>query len=607
MRGAVDAGALLRQLLLGARTAAAMAREDPARLVVLASRRAPEAWRGRLSDLLAGGAGRRGTGRRGTGRRGTGRRGAGLPGVLAAWVRGDDDAARAAVAAHLATGRARRPGPATVLAAEIGVQLDVPGAERAGTAATRVRALARRGDLSDAVAAAGPGTTQGRRLAAERTALTPGTVLAPSRRAASARRPSRGDRTGDGGPPRVLHLLTTSLPHSTSGYALRSHEVLRAQRRAGIDAVAATRPGYPVDVGRLAVAGHEVLDDVVYHRLPARRRPPATGARLRDHADAALALAREERPDVLHTTTPWSSAVVTRAVARDLGVPWVYEVRGVLEDTWVASFPPELRARVRASERYRLLRARETELTRAADRVVVLGETVRDALVARGVDPARLAIAPNAVEDRARTPDRSPARARRALGLPTDGFWVGTVSSLVPYEGLETLIEAVATERSAGRDVRACLVGDGVARPGLQRLVVERDLTDVVLLPGRVPAAEAGRWYQALDVVAVPRIDAEVTRTVVPLKPMAAMALGRPLIASDLPALAEIVGRPGAGLLTPPGDAAALARAVARLAADDDLRRSLARAGRAYAATRTWDAVGRTYRTLYDGLIEDAS
>lgn len=572
MTGSRSLADLLGEVALAARSAVALAREDPAHLAVQAARRCPTAWRRRASALLRAGA-----------RPGTGRT------VVAHWLAGHDDEARDAVAALVESGHLPR------VVAEVAVLLDVDLTGVDLPTATRARALARRGDLGGAIVAAGPDTRQGRRLASEIAVLAPGFELRTQPPDGETARPS-------GRAPRVLHLLTNSLPHTTSGYAVRSQAVLRAQAEAGLEVRAVTRPGYPVTVGRLARGRTDVVDGVTYARLLPRRLAPTAVGRLAQHLEEVRAVARDWRPDVLQTTTNYTGAVVTRALARELDVPWVYEVRGVLEDTWVASFPAERRAAVRASERYRLLRARETELTRAADAVVVLGETVRDDLVERGVDPARITVAPNAVDAELLTRTTEPAAARRALGLPTEGFWVGTVSSLVGYEGVATLIEAVALARAGGLDVRACVVGDGVARPELLRLVAELGLGGAVLLPGRVPPSEATGWYEALDVVGVTRLDTEVTRTVVPLKPMAAMALGRPLIASDLPALAELVGRPGSGLLTAPEDPRAVAEAIERLANDAALRASLGRAGRAFAATRTWDAVGRTYRELVEAI-----
>lgn len=566
---------VLHHGVLGASTAASMLVEDPALLVVQASRRAP-----RRVTRAAARALRRG--------RGPSSR------ALAAWL----DGHRAEARGHLARalGEDVRPGVLRRVLAEVAVELDVPLPPGAAHRTTAARAAWRAGHVTQAQQLAGVGPL-GRRLTSERHAMSTGTRLAAPRVPASrGAQPSPGTL-------RALHLLTNSLPHTASGYALRSHAVLRAQAAAGIEVAAATRISYPVSVGLVTARDLDVVDGVPYHRLLPWTAARTPGERMRRNAELAARTVADLRPHVLHTTTNYTNALVTEAVARATGLPWVYEVRGILEDTWAASFPtPEARATARSSERHTLLRAREAELAAAADHVVVLGRTVRDDLVARGVDAARISVVPNSVDVALLGLDVSSKAARRALGLPDAGFWVGTVTSLVDYEGIDVLVDAVALLRDRGVDARAAIVGDGVARPAVERLVRERGLADHVVVPGRVPPAEATAWYQALDLFAVPRRDTAVTRTVVPLKPMQAMALGRPVVASDLPALAEIVADPGAGVLVTPDDADALADAVARIASDDRLAQDLGAAGRQFAAGRTWSAAGARYRALYEEL-----
>ncbi|MDQ0424618.1 glycosyltransferase [Cellulomonas iranensis] len=565
---------LARHAVLGVTTAAAMLVEDPALLVVQASRRAPRSLARRAAVLLRRGAREP-------------RRDARLG--LAAWLTGHRDVARTHVAAALAApgGRAGRR-----VLAEVAVELDVPDPGARG--ATAARRAWREGRVDDAVRLA-QGTALGRRLASERDLMTPGLRL-PTPTVPPT-------RPAPDGAPRALHVLVNSLPHTASGYALRSHAVLRAQAAAGVDVLAATRIGYPVSVGLVGARDVDVVDDVEYRRLLPWATARTPGARLEQHAHALAQVAARWGPTVLHTTTNYTNALVTQAVAAALGVPWVYEVRGLLEDTWAASFPtPALRDAARASRRHAMLRAREAELASAADHVVVLGATVRDDLVARGVDAARITVVPNSVDTALLGRHVSSVEARRALGLPTSGFWVGTVTSLVDYEGIVTLVDAVARLRDRGVDARAAVVGDGVARPAVERRVQELGLTEHVVLPGRVPPGAATSWYEALDAFAVPRRDTAVTRTVVPLKPMQAMALGRPVVASDLPALAEVVAAPGAGLLAAPDDATAWADALERLAGDDALAARLGAAGREFAAGRTWAAAGARYRALYEEL-----
>lgn len=570
--------ALARHVVLAAATVGGMLVEDPALLVVQASRRLPRGVAGAVADVAR---------RTARGHR----RDAHL--AVAAWLDGHRDVARA----HLVRGLRGVPRRAVLLRrvlGEVAVDLDVPVPGVHGP--TAARHAWRAGRVDDAVALA-RGTALEDRLASARALMSTGTALtAPPRvrpRASTAAAPG----------PRALHVLVNSLPHTPSGYALRSHAVLRAQRAAGVDARAVTRIGYPVSIGRVTARDVDVVDDVIYHRLLPWSTARLPAARLEQQAREVAALVARHRPTVLHTTTDYTNALVTQAVAAATDLPWVYEVRGLLEDTWAASFPtPDLRAAALASPRHALLRAREAELAAAADHVVVLGATVRDDLVARGVDGTRITVVPNGVDADLLGRTTPPDAARRALGLPGAGFWIGTITSVVDYEGVETLVEAVAVLREQGVPVRAAVVGDGVALAAVERRVRALGLDDHVLLPGRVGPAAAARWYEALDVFVVPRRDTRVTRTVVPLKPMQAMALGRPVVASDLPALAEVVGAPGAGLLAPADDPAALADAVARLAADPDLAARLASAGRRFAAGRTWAAAGAQYRAVYERL-----
>ncbi|GII97625.1 glycosyltransferase involved in cell wall biosynthesis [Sediminihabitans luteus] len=516
--------------------------------------------------------------------------------ALAAHLAGDDPRA-ATLAARAAD---RGPGVLRRTAAEVAAAAGRPAtllgpaaADDPATEAPRLRAQWSLGDV-DAVRDARTLTRAGARVRAR--ALEQVALLAPSPCPQPAPRPASV-------PGVVLHHLTASLPRTRNGYTVRSHAILRAQTAAGLDVAAVTRSAYPVTVGVPLAPARDTVDGIHYHRLLPRSLPADHRARAADAAEMLTDLAAGLGAEVVHSTTPWGTGTAARHAARTLGLRWVHEVRGLPEETWVASHPTaEARSAASRSARYHLVRDKETELAASADAVVTISGTLRDELVARGVDAARVVVVPNGVAEVAPDDVPTPRAARAALGLDPDRMLVGSVGSLVDYEGLETTLHAVAALRRSGLAVDALVVGDGVSRPALARLAARLGLDADAVLPGRVDARTARTALAALDVVALPRRDDEVTRRVTPLKPVEAMAAGRPVVLSDLPASVEVAtGKGGAraGLLVPPGDVAAWAASLGAVLTDPTLAGSLVDAGLAVARTRTWAAAARTYQGVY--------
>ncbi|WP_224165131.1 glycosyltransferase family 4 protein [Arthrobacter sp. StoSoilA2] len=400
-------------------------------------------------------------------------------------------------------------------------------------------------------------------------------------------------------PRRVLHLLTNSAPHTGSGYARRSHSILTAQQDAGWEAQAVTRLGYPVQIGALAARQHDVVDGVRYERLLPARMKPSMDGRLQQQAEGILSLARDFRPSVLHTTTHFVNGLVAREVANALDVPWAYEVRGQLADTWASTRGEE----ARRSERYKLFTEREADVMQSADLVVTLGESMKDNIVAMGVPDSKILICPNAVGGAYLSEPLDQGEARLALGLDPNGPYIGTVSSLVDYEGLDDLVTAFALLAPRLPQLKLVLVGDGTAAPALQDQVRRLGLSERTIFTGRVPAEQARLYHLALDIFVVPRKDLAVTRAVTPLKPVEALASGRPVVASNLDALREIVHDGVNGRVANAEDPGGLAEVLYELLDDEGLRKRLGAAGRQEVlATRTWQANAQAYIRAYENL-----
>jgi glycosyltransferase involved in cell wall biosynthesis len=405
-------------------------------------------------------------------------------------------------------------------------------------------------------------------------------------------------------PGRVLHLVTDALPTNSAGYTIRTHEIALAQREAGLDPHVATKTGYPVTQGRIDGRRLVELDGVPYHRLLPWRMPGRADILASRGIELAAGLTRQLRPAVLHAASNYANARLALALRERYGLPVVYEVRGFWEDTWLSRYPDA--AERATSELYQRNRELETQCMLAADLVVTLGEAMRDEIVARGVPAEKIEIVPNAVsaEFLKPLPDATDATTlREELGIKPDEPVVGEVTSLVPHEGIGTLLEATAILRARGVPARALIVGDGPERAALQRQAARAGLAGAAVFTGRVPAAKVRQFHALLDVFVVPRTPDRVCQLVTPLKPVEAMASGLCVVTSEVKALTEIVKHEVTGMQTVPQDPVSLADCLEHLLYSPDIRKKLGDNAREWVARdRTWAHNAARYRDAYARL-----
>ena len=371
--------------------------------------------------------------------------------------------------------------------------------------------------------------------------------------------------TAEGGtsPLRAAHLLKIALPHRQSGYSVRTRYNLAAQVQAGMDPVAITALDFP---GGDAPEVEEVHG--IRHRHLLREHVPGderVDSYLDAYASALLPAVAEEAPDLLHVHSGgrgYEAALVGRAVADALDIPWVYEVRGFFEAIWSQDLD-----RAESAETYRRRRDTDTRCMQAADAVITLSESMRSDIIGRGVPADRVHVVPNGVDAEAFAPRPRRGDLVEEYGL-TDRFVFGYVSNLDHYrEGQELLVDAALALRARGVDAVALIVGDGTRRATIEAHAAAVGAEDAVVFTGRVPHDEVLDHYALLDVFVVPRVDEQAARLVTPLKPYEAMAAEIPLLVSDLPALTEIIGDGARGESFAVGDTDALTEALAGLAA----------------------------------------
>jgi glycosyltransferase involved in cell wall biosynthesis len=222
------------------------------------------------------------------------------------------------------------------------------------------------------------------------------------------------------------------------------------------------------------------------------------------------------------------------------------------------------------------MRPRQRRLTRLVaphvHRVIQVSERQAAPLERLGYKRDRIVTVPNGVfaEGVGGSVDRSEVRA--SLGLDDGEFGVLCVANLRPEKGVAAFARAVARARAdgAGR-LRGFVAGDGPERERLEQLVAGLD--GVGLLGSRGDVLDL---MSACDAVAL-LSEAEA----LPMSILEAMALGQPVVTTDVGGAGEAVADGETGVVVPPGDHAAAASALAALAADPDRARAMGERGRA--------------------------
>jgi glycosyltransferase involved in cell wall biosynthesis len=150
------------------------------------------------------------------------------------------------------------------------------------------------------------------------------------------------------------------------------------------------------------------------------------------------------------------------------------------------------------------------------------------------------------------------------------------VGRLVEKKGFHILIEALRTLAAEGRRVRCRIVGSGEEKADLAAQIVACGLADRIILAGPMPQGEVKAAMRGAAMLACPCVvGIDGNRDGLPTVLLEAMALGLPCVGSDVTGIPEAIADGRSGLVAPEGDAPALARAIARLLDDPDLRARL--------------------------------
>jgi len=302
------------------------------------------------------------------------------------------------------------------------------------------------------------------------------------------------------------------------------------------------------------------------------------------------------RQDIIFTRDLGLAAILVR-LPRLVRGPVVYEAHAIAADEAAERHEMLSGAAEASPSKLRRLAARDAAVWRLADGYVTITTGLETELERRFGPRENVAVIPDGV--------RLPVVSSRLPVTSTEAgsgsaFTIGYAGHLYPWKGVDLIIEAV----TALQDTRALIIGGHPQEPDLQRVrdfAAQLDCATRVTFTGLVPPPQVAERLREADVLVLPNPASAVSDAFTsPLKLFEYMASGRPIVASDLPSIREVLVHERNALLVPPGNPQALTAAIRRLKDDRDLGAALAARALEDVSGYTWEKRAERLEVLFD-------
>lgn len=371
---------------------------------------------------------------------------------------------------------------------------------------------------------------------------------------------------------RVAYVVSYGASFASHGYAVRTQGIAKSLNDAGLDCVCFVRPGRPWDLeGSTRLFSPEVTIDgvrYIHTRWPKNEAPAGEDVYFGAAVEKFVELFSVYRPASVMAASNWVVGLPAWVAAKQLGLPFFYEVRGFWGLSRDAREPGYIH-----TQAYKTDVEREMFVAKEARKVFTLNNPMRDQLVTQGLHANKIEIVPNGVLSLPNLQAVDTA-LKQQLGIEAGEKLIGYVGSFNPYEGLDLLIEACCELVRQGEKLKLLLVGDdqpltltnrsvtSVAQAAGIGLRERAEIPPWVIQVGRVPHERVGDYYALLDVVVIPRKPLAVCRLVPPMKIVEALAYGKRVVVSDVAPLAVYADKYQGVVSFEAGSVAGLVRAL---------------------------------------------
>lgn len=298
---------------------------------------------------------------------------------------------------------------------------------------------------------------------------------------------------------------------------------------------------------------------------------------------------RRERFDIIHTEDVRSNLLGTIAAVM-AKVPIVIWTIHMLSINRSISGMNPIKRRIWISV--------DRMLVRYVDKIIAISEFNRRELIKKEkIEPGKIVVIPSSIRLNEFSKELGFNKKRKEFGIEEGEKVVGYIGRLSHQKGLTYLLEAARMVSQIMPIVKFLIVGDGPQKIELEEKVKELNITGNVALADF--RKDVNELYPIFDITVLPSLYEGL-----PVVPMESMVYGKPVVATTVGGVPEVVIDGETGLLVPPGDVKSLAKAILKLIQDDASRKEMSRKGKDLIKKKySNEQMVKAHKSLYEELV----
>jgi glycosyltransferase involved in cell wall biosynthesis len=239
-------------------------------------------------------------------------------------------------------------------------------------------------------------------------------------------------------------------------------------------------------------------------------------------------------------------------------------------------------------------------LLKATDKIVAVSESIRkDIIKYDGIDSSKILVIPNGIDTERFNPEGNFADIRKGFSIKESDIVLGFVGRVVPTKGLEYLIDALPFLKKEFKNIKLLITGEGSTMERLKKKAKENNVHDSIIFTGK--RRDIPDILSCTDIFVMPSVAEGLPNAL-----LEAMAMGKPIVATEVGGIPEVIKNRHSGFLVPPRNPEALATAIKDLISNEQLAAKMGQAARHIVLDNfsIW-SIAQKWQTLYLSILRE--